>query len=57
VDELATQRAGHLKVAMTQLVDTGKADSFDLRVAEMIRDQARRRGIQYDLNVSAEKQK
>jgi Mg-chelatase subunit ChlD len=57
VDELATQRADHLKVAMTQLIATGNADSFDLRVAEMIRDQARRRGIQYDLNVSAEEKK
>jgi len=51
VDELATERAAHIKVAMTQVIETGKADSFDLRVAEIIQDQARRRGIQYDLNL------
>jgi Mg-chelatase subunit ChlD len=51
VDELAAERADHVKVALTKLVDSGNADSFDLRVAQIIRDQARRRGIQYDLTV------
>jgi hypothetical protein len=53
VDELAAERAAHVKVAMTKLVETGNADSFDLRVAAMIQDQALRRGIQYDISVPA----
>jgi hypothetical protein len=51
VDELASERAAHVKVVMTKLAEAGNADSFDLRVAQIIQDQARRRGIQYDLTV------
>jgi hypothetical protein len=55
VDELATQRADHIKVAIANLVQAGNADSFDLRVAEIIQEQARRRGIEYDLSVATKK--
>lgn len=53
VDELATERASHVKVAMEKLAAAGTMDSFDVKVAEMIQEQARRRGIQYDLSVPA----
>ena len=51
VDELATQRTAHVIVAMDKMAETGSADSFDLKDAEMIQEQARRLGIQYDLSV------
>ena len=53
VDELATKREAHIKSAMEARAETGSADSFDLKVAEMIRAQALRRGIQYDMSPSA----
>jgi von Willebrand factor type A domain len=51
VDELATERAAHVKGAIEKLVATGNADSFDLKVAQIIGEQARRKGIQFDLAV------
>jgi hypothetical protein len=49
VDELATQRDKFVKAEMEKLTAAGFADSFDAKVAEMIQDQAKRVGIQYDL--------
>jgi len=54
VDELATQRDKFVKAEMEKLTATGASDSFDAKVAEMIQEQARRLGIQYDVIVKAE---
>jgi hypothetical protein len=54
VDELATQRDKFVKAEMEKLTAAGFADSFDARVAEMIQDQAKRLGIQYDLRAKTE---
>src|SRR5688572_14542987 len=54
VDELATKRTAHIKAEMDKLAGAGQVDSFDLKVAEMIQEQARKRGIEYDISVPAE---
>jgi len=54
VDELATQRDKFVKAEMEKLTASGAADSFDAKVAEMIQEQARRLGIQYDILAKAE---
>jgi hypothetical protein len=54
VDELATQRDKFVKAEMEKLTAAGFADSFDAKVAEMIQDQAKRLGIQYDLRAKTE---
>jgi hypothetical protein len=54
VDELATQRDKFVKAEMEKLIAAGYADSFDAKVAEMIQDQAKRLGIQYDMAVNPE---
>ncbi len=52
VDDLTTQREAHIKTAMEASAQTDR-DSFDVKVAEIIRAQALRRGIQYDMSPSA----
>lgn len=49
VDELSTQRVALVKAEMDKLGAAGNKDSFDEKVAEMIRAQARSRGIEYDI--------
>jgi len=49
VDELATQRDKFVKAEMEKLTASGAGDSFDAKVAEMIQEQAKRLGIQYDI--------
>ena len=56
VDNLTTQREAHIKTAMEALALTDR-DSFDVKVAEIIRSQALRRGIQYDISPSAAEKK
>lgn len=51
VDELATQRAAHLKTEMDKLAASGNADSFDLKVVDMLQEQARRVGIEYEIAI------
>jgi hypothetical protein len=48
IDELASERNVHVKAAMDRLGESSR-DSFDAKVAEMIQNQARRAGIEYDL--------
>jgi len=54
VDELSTQRAAFIKAETDRLVATGGGDSFDVKVAEMIQAEAKRRGIQYDITAATD---
>lgn len=51
VDALSTQRAAYLRTEMAKTAQ--KPDSFDNRVAEMIRAQAMRQGIEYDASIAS----
>jgi Mg-chelatase subunit ChlD len=52
VDELSTQRVALVKAEMDKLGAAGNRDSFDQKVAEMIRAQALRLGIEYDISAA-----
>jgi hypothetical protein len=56
VDELAVQREAHIKGEMDKLATSGKLDSFDAKVAEIIQAEALRRGIKYELTLQPAKQ-
>ncbi|HSU86077.1 MAG TPA: hypothetical protein VLI42_05035, partial [Chthoniobacterales bacterium] len=47
IDELTTKRASYLKAESKRLTAAGKTDSFDEKVAEAIRDEAAKKGIEY----------
>ena len=51
VDELSKERELHVKVEMDKLAASGSGDSFDAKVADIIREQARRLGVEYDVSI------
>jgi hypothetical protein len=48
VDALAKQRVGLMKVEMSKLPDQSNRDSFDAKIADLIRGQGLKKGIHYD---------
>jgi len=47
IEELAKKRDAYIKKEQQRLAKEGKADSFDAKVEEMIRDQAKRKGMEF----------
>ena len=54
--ELLKQRREFIDAEMKKLLEAGKGNSFDRQVAEIIREQGRRRGIQYGDGTAAQPQ-
>lgn len=46
INELLRQRQAHIDAEMRKLVQAGKGSAFDTKVAEILREQARRKGIE-----------
>lgn len=47
IDELGKQREAFLAAEQKRLAATGKGDAFDTKVAEILREQAKKKGITY----------
>jgi Mg-chelatase subunit ChlD len=52
VDALSVQRDNYVKAETKRLIESGKQDGFDAKVAAMIQAQARRVGIKYDIGTN-----